>query len=368
MMPASVVELLRELIRIPSVNPDGDPGTDGVGEQAVAGYLAELLGSLGAEVELREVEPGRPNLLARFPGGAGKPRLLLAPHTDTVSVKGMSIDPFAAEVRDGRVWGRGASDTKGSIAAMVWALGACGAGRLGGLSHEIWFAGLMGEEAGLQGSAALAAEEDFDFVIAGEPTDLRVVNATKGCAWATLRTTGRAVHASMPEGGTNAIYQMADVVRFLRDEVAGELAEMVDPVLGAPTLSVGVINGGSKANIVPDACELRVDFRTVPGQSLDGVFERIRAMRPEIGVETYAAGPMATDAGHPVIGTLRSLGAECVGAPWFCDGANFAARGVPAVAIGPGSIAQAHTENEFIAVADLEGGAEFFERFLRGLG
>jgi acetylornithine deacetylase/succinyl-diaminopimelate desuccinylase family protein len=366
MMPPSVVELLRELIRIPSVNPDGDPGTDGVGEQRVAEYLQDLLRGIGAEVELREVEPGRPNLVARFPGGEGKPRLLFAPHTDTVSVKGMVIDPFAGDVRDGRVWGRGASDTKGSITAMVWALAQCG-DRLGELSHEIWFAGLMGEEAGLQGSKALAAEESFDFVIAGEPTGLDVVNATKGCTWATVRTRGRAVHASMPERGMNAIYQMTEVVRFLRDEVGAELAAMADAVLGSPTMSVGVIAGGSKANIVPDACELRVDFRTIPGQSLDSVFERVRGMRPEVEVEVYAAEPMLTDAGHPVIGRLESLGAKCVGAPWFCDGANFASRGVPAVAVGPGSIAQAHTEDEFIAVADLEAGAEFFERFLRSL-
>ncbi len=363
-MPANVVELLRELIRIPSVNPDGDPGTDGVGEQRVAEYLRRVLEAVGADVELRDVEPGRPNLLARFPGGEGKPRLLLAPHTDTVSVRGMVVDPFAGETRDGRIWGRGASDTKGSIAAMVWALGRCG-GDLAKCSHEIWFAGLMGEEAGLLGSAALAAEEEFDFVIAGEPTGLDVVNVTKGCTWATLRTRGRAVHASMPERGTNAIYAMADVVGFLRDEVAAELAAMADPLLGSSTVSVGVIAGGSKANIVPDTCELKVDFRTVPGQSLNGIFDRIRAMGVE--VELQAAEPMRTDPGHPLIDKLGVLGGKCVGAPWFCDGANFAARGTPAIALGPGSILQAHTEDEFITVADLERGADFFERFLRSL-
>ncbi len=367
MMPADATELLRDLVRIPSVNPDGDPGTTETGEARIADYLSELLGSMGAEVELREVEAGRPNVLARFPTGrAGKPKLLLAPHTDTVSVLGMRIDPFGAELRDGRVWGRGASDTKGSMAAMLWALGQLGES-VADLSHEIWFAGLMGEEAGLQGSKALAAEEQFDFVIVGEPTSLQTVHATKGCAWVTIRATGHAVHGSQPERGTNAIYQMADVVRFLRDEVAGELAEMSDPVLGSPTVNVGVIAGGSKVNIVPDGCELRVDFRTIPGQSLDGVFERLRAMRPELDIEIFQSAPMFTPREHPLISTLESLGAECVGAPWFCDGAMFAERGMPAVAIGPGSIEQAHTEDEFLAVADLEAGAAFFERFLRAL-
>lgn len=368
MMPPDVVALLRELVRIPSVNPDGDPGTSETGEARIADYLSELLGAMGGVVELREVEAGRPNVLAQFPTrGEGKPKLLFAPHTDTVSVRGMTIDPFSAEVREGRVWGRGTSDTKGSLAAMLWAIGQLG-DSVADLSHEIWFAGLMGEEAGLLGSKALASEEIFDFVIAGEPTSLQTVHATKGCAWLTIRAKGHAVHGSQPERGTNAIYQMADVVRLFRDEVAGELALMTDPVLGSPTVNVGVITGGSKVNIVPDACELRVDFRTIPGQSLDGVFERLRGMRPELEIDVFQSAPMFTNPDHRVIGTLESLGARCVGAPWFCDGAMFAERGMPAVAIGPGSIQQAHTEDEFLVVADLEAGAEFFERFLRALG
>ncbi len=368
MMPSDVVGLLCDLVRIPSVNPDGDPGTTETGEARLAEFLGESLVSLGAEVELREVELGRPNVLARFPTrGGGKPKLLLAPHTDTVSVLGMKIDPFGGEVREGRVWGRGASDTKGSMAAMLWALGQLG-DSVADLSHEIWFAGLMGEEAGLLGSNALAAEECFDFVIVGEPTSLQTVHATKGCAWLTIRARGHAVHGSQPERGTNAIHQMADVVRFFRDEVGGELAAMSDPVLGSPTVNVGVIAGGSKVNIVPDACELRVDFRTIPGQSLDGVFERLRGMRPELEIDVFQSAPMFTAKDHPVIATLETLGARCVGAPWFCDGAMFAERGMPAVAIGPGSIQQAHTEDEFLAVTDLEAGAEFFERFLRALG
>ncbi|MGC1480536.1 MAG: M20 family metallopeptidase [Chthoniobacterales bacterium] len=368
MSSPGVVALLQELVRIPSVNPDGDPGTDGIGEARIAEFLEAWLRGLGAEVELRDVEPGRPNVLARFPtNGEGKPKLLLAPHTDTVSVLGMTVDPFAAELRDGRVWGRGTSDTKGSMAAMLWALEQVGAG-LADLSHEIWFAGLMGEEAGLQGSKALAAEEEFDFVIVGEPTELQTVHATKGCAWVTIRSNGHAVHASQPERGTNAILQMADVVRVLSEEVKSELDGLSDPLLGAPTMNVGVIAGGSKVNIVPDRCELKVDFRTIPGQSLRGVWERLRAIRPELELDVFESAPMNTSADHPVIRTLESLGANCTGAPWFCDGAMFAERGMPAVALGPGSIAQAHTEDEFIAVTDLEAGGEFFERFLRRLG
>jgi acetylornithine deacetylase/succinyl-diaminopimelate desuccinylase-like protein len=123
MQPTTVTELLQTLVRIPSVNPAGTPGTEHVGEEQCARYVGEFLRGLGAETEVREVLPGRPNVVARFPSDRpGKPRLLFAPHTDTVSVAGMTIEPFGGEVRAGRVWGRGASDTKGSMAAMLWAL------------------------------------------------------------------------------------------------------------------------------------------------------------------------------------------------------------------------------------------------------
>ena len=176
----TAVDLLRELIRIPSVNPDGDPGTARTGERDCASFVAEFLRSCDAEVSVEDVLPGRPNVLGRFPShGKSKPRLLLAPHTDTVSVAGMTIDPFVADLRDGKVWGRGASDTKGSIAAMLFALREC-RDILPRLSHEIWFAGLMSEEAGQHGAKALAAKEKFDFAIVGEPTQLQIVHTHKG--------------------------------------------------------------------------------------------------------------------------------------------------------------------------------------------
>jgi acetylornithine deacetylase/succinyl-diaminopimelate desuccinylase-like protein len=367
--PSNVVELLQELVRIPSVNPAGDPGTDGVGEARIAGYLAQLLRSWGAVVELREVEPGRPNVVARFLSDRpGKPKVLFAPHTDTVSVSGMTIDPFGGEVRDGRIWGRGASDTKGPMAAMLWALYE-ERDRLAGLSHEIWFAGLAGEEAGQPGAKALAAEEHFDFVLAGEPTGLDVVHTHKGALWLTLTTRGVAVHAASPQLGSNAIYKMADVIRCIRDEVAPALAQITDPVLGSVTISPGVIQGGSKTNIVPDFCRVEVDVRTVPGSGdLAGrITELLRKVCPDLEVGQNASLPMATDPMHPLVQALIGVGARAVGAPWFCDAAIFAAKGVPAVAIGPGSIAQAHTKDEWILQSDLEGGVAFFRRFLAGL-
>lgn len=367
-MPADVTALLQELIRIPSVNPEGDPGTPDVGEKRIAEFVAERLRELGAEVELTDVLPDRPNVVARFPADRpGKPKLLLAPHTDTVSVGGMTVDPFAAELRDGKIWGRGASDTKGSMAAMLGALREC-RDELAALSHEVWFAGLMGEEAGLHGSRHLAAERAFDFVIVGEPTGLQIVNVTKGSNWLTLRTVGVAVHASMPDRGENAIYKMADLLRCIRDEIAPGFQAITHPVLGTPTISAGTIRGGTKSNIVPDFCEASVDVRTIPGQTLDDVLAKLRAACPDVEISTWQAAPMFTAPEHPMIRALQSGGAECVGAPWFCDAASFAEAGVPAVAVGPGSIAQAHTRDEFIAQADLAAGVDFFGHFLRSLG
>jgi acetylornithine deacetylase/succinyl-diaminopimelate desuccinylase-like protein len=369
--PDSVVELLQALVRIPSVNPSGTPGTAEVGEQRCAEFLLEHLRGLGAEAELRAVLPGRPNVVARFPSDRpGKPRLLFAPHTDTVSVAGMTIDPFGGEVRDGKLWGRGASDTKGSMASMLWALGEK-RDSLATLGHEIWFAGLCGEEAGQQGAKALAAEERFDFVIAGEPTGLDIVHLHKGCTHLLLRAHGKAVHAARLELGENAIEKMMDALQWVRAELRPTLAACTHPVLGPSTVSIGTIDGGSKINIVPDLCEAAVDIRTVPGADcaavLAGVAAQLGQRVPGLEVTLTQSPPLDTPREHPVIGVLESLGARCVGAPWFCDAAVFARQGVAAVAMGPGSIDQAHTKDEWIAIAELERGAEFFGRFLAAL-
>jgi acetylornithine deacetylase/succinyl-diaminopimelate desuccinylase-like protein len=142
-------------------------------------------------------------------------------------------------------------------------------------------------------------------------------------------------------------------------------------VLGASTVSVGTVSGGNKTNIVPDACEATVDLRTVPAQNTPEFVERLSARLreacPALEISVGHAAPLFTEPGHPLIRALRGLGSRLVGAPWFCDAAVFAAKGTPAIALGPGSIAQAHTRDEWIAVEDLEKGAEFFGRFIERL-
>ena len=364
--------LCRELVRIPSVNPEDNPGTSEVGEKRCAQWLSGWISDQfpGANSELHEVLPDRPNIVARFPSShPDKPRLLLAPHTDTVSVVGMSIDPFGGEIREGRVWGRGASDTKGPMSAMLAGLYAA-RDLLPHLSHEIWFAGLAGEEAGQHGAHALAAKEHFDLVIAGEPTDLDFVHTHKGSMFLTLSTTGTAVHAANPRLGRNAIHPMLDVLSHIRDNIEPWLQEFTHPILGHSTISVGTISGGSKTNVVPDFCKATIDVRTIPSQNAafeTEFFARLRGIHPELEIKVAKADPLYTDPSHPILQKLQRLGSNPVGAPWFCDAAAFAKRGSPAIALGPGSIAQAHTKDEWIATTDLEKGAEFFYKLLASL-
>ena len=368
---ASVVELAQALIRIPSVNPDGDPGTDRTGEEACALYLRDFLASLGADVRLEEVLPGRPNVVARFAAAENKPRLLFAPHTDTVSVAGMTVDPFGGDIRDGKLYGRGATDTKGPMASMLWALRECRE-TLPSLSHEIWFAGLMGEEAGQDGAKALAAKETFDFVLVGEPTGLDIVFKHKVDVTARIVAAGRSAHSSCPERGENAITKLASGLLALQEELTDYFKHIVDPVLGHPTFSIGTIRGGTKFNIVPDHAEAVVDLRLLPSQWKENEAEEVlRVMRgacPGLRVERIAGSQaLDTDPSHALVGKLVAAGGKPVGAAWFCDAAVFSSRGIPAVAVGPGSIAQAHTEDEFIEVADLERGVDFFKKFLHSL-
>ena len=360
----TVADLLRELIRIPSVNPDGDPGTIHTSEKECATFVADFLRSCGAEAWLEDVLPERPNVLGCFPSAEkGKPRLLLAPHTDTVSVAGMTIDPFSGELRDGKIWGRGASDTKGPMAAMLFALLEC-KDVLPHLSHEIWFAGFMGEEAGQQGARALAGKEKFDFAIIGEPTGLQTVHTHKGSVWLTLRAHGRAAHASTPQIGENAIEKILAAIETLQGELSARFGAHSDEILGPLTFNLGTIQGGSRINIVPDLCEAKIDIRTLPGQDLAPLLDSLTEEFAGVEFEWRILGPLQTDLAHPFIQVLEACGARCVGAPWFCDAAFLAAAGTPAVALGPGSMDQAHTADEWISLADLEAGVEFFKEVL----
>lgn len=376
-----VVRLCRDLVAIPSVNPDGDPGgADVTGEKNCAEYLGAALERLGAAVTYEEVLPGRPNVIGRFPsrGKTGKPRILLGPHTDTVSVAGMTVPPFGATVRDGRIYGRGACDTKGTMAAMLAALEEIGADRVPDLGAEIVFAGFMGEETGQWGSKHFASHhaDEVDFALIGEPTECAAVHTHKGSFWCALITRGKAAHGSRPELGENAILKMTALIDALYEEFVPKLRDDAfdHPVLGKSTLNLGMIRGGVRTNIVPERCSARLDIRFTPAVHRRGVVEmlaeflRSRGLDPEEALEIDSVcAPLDTPADHPLVRKLADAGEGLAGAPWFCDAAWLAEAGVPAVAAGPGSIAQAHTADEWISIAELEKGVAFYRRFLESL-
>jgi acetylornithine deacetylase len=375
-VPADLISLLQHLVRIPSVNPDDAPGTPHTGEAELAGFLAGWLEALGAEVELEDVLPQRPNLIARFAPRDGRPRILLGPHLDTVGVGGMTIDPFGAEIRDGRLWGRGACDTKGPMAAMLWGLHEQ-RHRLAGLPVAVDFVAFMGEESGQWGSRDFVEKHaaDYQFGIAGEPTSMQVVNLSKGSLRAVLRATGRAAHSSQPERGDNAILKLTRALDVLDHHLGRALAGFTHPTLGRSTLNVGVIRGGSRPNIVPDWAEAEIDIRLTPdlaaaggARALLGELLENHALPVELA-EWRENPPMATPDDHPMVRALLAVdpATALAGAPWFSDAAHLSAGGVPSVCLGPGSIDQAHTADEFIDLDDLARGARFFERFVRAL-
>jgi acetylornithine deacetylase/succinyl-diaminopimelate desuccinylase-like protein len=372
-------EFLQQLVRIPSVNPDNPPGTaaENTCEEKLARFLAEWLTELGAEVVIEEIKPGRPNLIARFAPHDGRPRILLGPHLDTVGVGGMVVEPFGAEIREGRMWGRGCSDTKGPMAAMLWGLKE-NVAALKDAPIAVDFVAFMGEESGQWGSKDFAKKygAEYQFAIVGEPTSLNIVHTTKGSLWATLAARGVAAHSSQPERGENAVLKLARALDLLTRELSPKLAGFTHPVLGISTLNVGVFQGGSRPNIVPDYAEAEIDIRITPALSQAGgalALLQSEIQRLELPLEIIRAHenpPMEIPPDHPWIGKIRAVRDACqpVGAPWFSDAAHLSSiGGVPSICLGPGSIDQAHTRDEFIDLAALEEGAAFFTDLIRSL-
>lgn len=379
--PKSVTKLCQALVRIPSVNPDGDPGVEKTGEAEIAAFVADFLRHCGAEVAIEEVLPDRPNVIGRMPShpsrdGKPKPRIVFGPHLDTVGVGGMTIDPFGGELRDGKIFGRGACDTKGPMAAMLWALWES-RDEIPRLPVEVHFAGFMSEESDQLGSRHFARHHgaDYAFALVAEPTGLQTVFKHKGCLWADIETFGVAVHGSRPELGENAILRMARLIKALDGDFRAQLWDAGDDEwLGRTTISLGMIRGGTRPNITADRCKLTVDVRFTPaiaklGGPLPLLKAFVREFDPTADVPTIAGGApcLDTPAANPFVQGLVREGAALAGAPWFCDAAYLAEAGIPAVAIGPGSIAQAHTKDEWIDIRELETGAEFWVRWLRSL-
>ncbi|MDE3066041.1 MAG: M20/M25/M40 family metallo-hydrolase [Verrucomicrobiota bacterium] len=369
-------KLLAELIALPSVNPAFlPPRHPGAGEQCVADFLAAIAARAGLEVEFQKVLPDRANVIARLlPRNPIRQSILLAPHLDTV---GAEDSQFIPRRKNGRLHGRGACDTKGSIAAMFTALCELPESKSRPQETEVVFAGLVDEENAQAGSRALTAS-GFKAALAlvGEPTRLQVVTAHKGSLWLELETRGKAAHGAAPQLGKNAVLEMARIVEALEIGYTARLRKRRHPLLGAATVNVGTISGGAQPNIVPDRCVISIDRRTLPGETEAGVKREIKTFLQSKRLSVRVADrklapalPLETDPELPLVQKfLRGAGQRRpVGVDFFCDAAVLSAGGIPSVVFGPGDIAQAHTADEWISLAQLERGKNLLLHFLQSL-
>jgi len=369
-------KLLAELIALPSVNPAFlPPRHPQAGEKSVADFLASTAARAGMTVEFQKVLPGRSNVIVRLqPRNQVRRTILLAPHLDTVVADSTQFIP---QRKNGRLYGRGACDTKGSVAAMLGALCELAGAKTRPLETEIIFAGLIDEEHAQAGSRALAAGGfRADLAIVGEPTRLQVVTAHKGCLWLRLATHGHAAHGATPHLGKNAVHEMARIVNALETDYAAQLKRRKHKLLGAGTVNVGTICGGVQPNIVPESCNISIDRRTLPGETESGVRRELQALlrAEKLSAKVESAKlapalPLETDPRHPLVRQfLRSAKqARPVGVDYFCDASVLSAAGIPSVVFGPGDIAQAHTADEWISLKELERAKDLLVGFLNSL-
>ena len=410
-MLLSVKDLLQELVRIPSVNPAFLAGnTTSGGESDITDLLQDFFQNLGWQWLRQEVHPGRENIVAvcRASGSAAvrKP-VLWEVHQDTVGVEGMKIDPYAATEAEGRIWGRGACDVKGGMAAMLAALARVEA-EGAALQQTVILAMAINEECGFTGVKALcrlwgteeeaAAEVENlsgplslaelrelrpERAIVAEPTLLDVVVAHKGSVRWRCHTHGRAAHTSRPEKGCNAISAMVRVVQAIEqfhDDVLSRRA--AHALCGRPTVCVSTIAGGSGVNTVPHHAVIDIDRRLVPGETPEEAYRELVeyvTTHCEVGEATIEHEPPANPSvglrdtdnrawAETIAETVRALGepSSLIGVPFGTDAWALDHAGIPTVVFGPGSIDQAHTDDEWIDIGQLERATEVFFRLAVG--
>jgi len=367
-----LIEFCQQLVRRKSVNPPGD-------ELPIAEYVASTLDGFGLEVELVRHGPNRASVLARLKGRGTKPGLLYNGHLDTVPVGAQEWihDPFSAKMAEGKIWGRGAVDMKGGLAALMAAAKALAGARLP-LSGDFIMAATAGEETDSQGAMAIAARSDLrplQAVIIAEPTNNGVYVAEKGALWLELTTHGKTAHGATPELGRNAVMMMWKLIGELEKL---EIPHEEHPMLGSFTRSINTIAGGMKTNVVPDNCVVTVDMRTVPGQDHLAILRRIEDLIEDLGrrIPDFKASakitndriPVQTSPEESVVKGVVEIVAEVTGErpvpggiSYYTDGAAFVpALNIPMIICGPGDPKLAHQPNEHVEVSSLVLSARIF--------
>ncbi len=355
-MRDDLLALLCRLVETDSVNPSLVPG--GAGETEVAGLILRWAEAHGLEAELTDGVPGRPSVLVRARGTGGGRTLLLCGHTDTVGVEGM-VDPFAPRIAGDRLYGRGAYDMKAGLAA---ALIACrDAARLP-LPGDVVVAAVADEEYASAGVQEILAIVRADAAIVTEPTELELVVAHKGFVWLEVEVTGRAAHGSRPHLGIDAILKTGPILSAVAD-LDASLRTPVHPLLGRGSIHASAIEGGGELSSYPRRCALKLERRTLPGESVAEIEDELarllagcRAADDELVVEQrtlLARGPFEVDVDEDIVAALgAALGPgpiEVAGASYWADSGLIAAAGIPTVLFGPGGEG-AHATEEWVSI------------------
>lgn len=362
-------------MRIDSRNPALAPESQG--EHAAAEALAATLRTWGFTVDVHDAAPGRPNVIARAGGRSGR-SLMLNGHLDVVGVEGMTHAAFAGDERDGRLYGRGAADMKGGLAAMS-AAAARAAAR--GIAGEVIIAAVADEEHTSAGTRELLRRGvRADAAIVGEPTALAIMPAHKGFAWIEIEVRGRAAHGSRHDVGIDAILDGASVLEELSRLERDTLPTRNHPLLGRPSLHVSTIEGGSGWSTYPDRCVIRVERRTLPTETPDDSLAEVRAAiararerRSSLDASArlvLAQAPSEVPASSPIVRALADAltthGEQVTvgGMSAWTDAALLNAAGIPAICFGPGDIALAHAAEEWIDVAEIERATDVLETLI----
>ncbi|HEU4993947.1 MAG TPA: ArgE/DapE family deacylase [Gemmatimonadaceae bacterium] len=368
---ADGVALVRELVRVDSRNPSLVP--DAPGEGQLARRLSDVLDSWGLDVRLQETAPGsgRPNVIAVLPGSGGGRSLMFNGHMDVVGVEGMVHAPFDAFVKNGRIYGRGASDMKGGVAAMCAA-----AARLRGeLKGDLIVTAVTDEEWKSAGtSAVLASGLRADAAIVTEPTRLAIMPAHRGFAWIEVRVHGRAAHGSRWDIGVDAIRHAGLLLAELDRMDSDDLPRRSHALLGRPSLHASLIEGGIELSTYPDRCVLRLERRIIPGEAVEDVVREIdqacvcvREARPEFRADVellFSQPPSDVPTDAPIVHALseavrgNGLSPSIAGMSAWTDAALLNAAGIPAICFGPGDMGLAHAAEEYIEADEIERAAE----------
>jgi acetylornithine deacetylase len=369
-----IQDLVNHLVAIDSRNPMLDP--NGPGEGPIAAAVAAFLRESGLEAALVEPLPGRPSVVALLRGTGGGRALLLNAHLDTVGFGAMA-DPVAPRVAAGRLYGRGAYDMKGGLAAVLAAAAALARGER--LPGDLIVTAVADEEhASIGTAAAIAYLRDLGLqahgAIVTEPTDLQLCVAHKGFAWASVRTRGRAAHGSRRADGVDAIAHMGRVLVAL-ERLDQQLQERpAHPLLGHGSLHASLIEGGSELSTYPAHCLLQLERRTLPGETaalvvaeLDAILQGLAAEDPRFSANselTLFRPPLETNVSEPIVAALERAGGEVLGQPpvvvgatFWMDAALLGAAGIPTAIFGPRG-AGLHADVEWVDLASVQACAD----------